>query len=219
MSIQNSIDRLNSIKERIRTNLVAQGITVPEDSALAEMAEQILSVAGEDGITPHIGDNGNWFVGEMDTGVRAEGKPGVHVGSNTPPVGTRVWVNPNGKRMDALPNPFSLILRGLAESDVLYDGSEEVIVDFGGMPEIEVPGASEAPEAPEDDGSDTSTRLYMRAYDGYIQYSEDGVLWEDVIAVDDLRGEDYVLTDVDRLLIASIVIDQLPKYSGEVEGA
>lgn len=52
MSIQNSIDRLNAIKARIRTNLVAQGITVPEDSVLEEMAEQILSVAGEPGYTP-----------------------------------------------------------------------------------------------------------------------------------------------------------------------
>lgn len=49
MSAQNSIDRLNAIKARIRTNLVAQGITVPEDSVLEEMAEQILSVAGEPG--------------------------------------------------------------------------------------------------------------------------------------------------------------------------
>lgn len=49
MSVQSQIDRLNAIKERIRTNLVAQGITVPEDTMLEEMAEQILSVAGEDG--------------------------------------------------------------------------------------------------------------------------------------------------------------------------
>lgn len=49
MSVQSSIERLNTIKARIRTNLVAQGITVPEDTVLSEMAEQILSVAGEDG--------------------------------------------------------------------------------------------------------------------------------------------------------------------------
>lgn len=49
MSVQSQIDRLNAIKQRIRTNLVAQGITVPEDTMLEEMATQILSVAGEDG--------------------------------------------------------------------------------------------------------------------------------------------------------------------------
>ena len=49
MSVRSSIDRLNSIKERIRVNLVAQGLTVPDDAMLSDMAEQILSVAGEDG--------------------------------------------------------------------------------------------------------------------------------------------------------------------------
>ena len=49
MSIQSEIDRLNSIKERIRTNLVAQGVTVPSDAVLSEMAEMVLSVAGEPG--------------------------------------------------------------------------------------------------------------------------------------------------------------------------
>lgn len=28
---------------------------------------------GKDGITPHIGENGNWFIGDIDTGVKAEG--------------------------------------------------------------------------------------------------------------------------------------------------
>lgn len=31
---------------------------------------------GEDGITPHIGSNGNWFIGEEDTGVKAKGEDG-----------------------------------------------------------------------------------------------------------------------------------------------
>jgi hypothetical protein len=33
---------------------------------------------GADGQTPHIGDNGNWFVGETDTGVLAAGVNGVN---------------------------------------------------------------------------------------------------------------------------------------------
>lgn len=36
---------------------------------------------GEDGITPHIGANGNWWVGETDTGVKAEGKDGKGIKS------------------------------------------------------------------------------------------------------------------------------------------
>ena len=31
---------------------------------------------GDDGITPHIGDNGNWWIGETDTGIRAQGPEG-----------------------------------------------------------------------------------------------------------------------------------------------
>lgn len=29
--------------------------------------------AGKDGLTPHIGNNGNWWIGETDTGVKVEG--------------------------------------------------------------------------------------------------------------------------------------------------
>lgn len=31
---------------------------------------------GADGITPHIGENGNWFIGDEDTGVKAKGEDG-----------------------------------------------------------------------------------------------------------------------------------------------
>ena len=32
---------------------------------------------GVDGITPHIGENGNWWIGDVDTGVKAAGQDGV----------------------------------------------------------------------------------------------------------------------------------------------
>jgi hypothetical protein len=32
---------------------------------------------GDDGVTPHIGPNGNWYIGETDTGVKAEGTDGA----------------------------------------------------------------------------------------------------------------------------------------------
>ena len=31
---------------------------------------------GTDGITPHIGENGNWFIGDQDTGIKAQGAKG-----------------------------------------------------------------------------------------------------------------------------------------------
>lgn len=41
---------------------------------------------GKDGITPHIGPNGNWFLGSTDTGVKAQGEDGY-----TPSRGTDYW--------------------------------------------------------------------------------------------------------------------------------
>ena len=32
---------------------------------------------GENGLTPYIGDNGNWFVGDVDLGVKAQGEQGI----------------------------------------------------------------------------------------------------------------------------------------------
>ena len=33
---------------------------------------------GENGVTPHIGENGNWFIGDTDTGVKAAGTNGTN---------------------------------------------------------------------------------------------------------------------------------------------
>ncbi len=39
--------------------------------------EWVDSLKGEDGISPEIGENGNWFIGSEDTGVKAEGIDGI----------------------------------------------------------------------------------------------------------------------------------------------
>lgn len=36
---------------------------------------------GKDGITPHIGENGNWWIGEKDTGVSATSGGGGNPGT------------------------------------------------------------------------------------------------------------------------------------------
>ena len=45
-------------------------------SQLGDDVTTIPGLPGDDGITPHIGENGNWFIGETDTGVLAEGQDG-----------------------------------------------------------------------------------------------------------------------------------------------
>lgn len=44
---------------------------------------------GADGITPHIGDNGNWFIGNDDTGKPSQGEQGAK--GDTPIKGTDYW--------------------------------------------------------------------------------------------------------------------------------
>ncbi len=46
------------------------------DDLTPEQQEQL---KGEDGITPHIGENGNWFSGDVDTNIKAQGPIGVGV--------------------------------------------------------------------------------------------------------------------------------------------
>lgn len=50
---------------------------------------------GADGVTPHIGDNGNWYLGDTDTGIAATGPTGPQgpagADGKTPVKGTDYW--------------------------------------------------------------------------------------------------------------------------------
>ena len=47
---------------------------------------------GSDGITPHIGDNGNWYIGSTDTGKPSRGEKGdTGAAGKTPVKGTDYW--------------------------------------------------------------------------------------------------------------------------------
>ena len=48
---------------------------------------------GTDGITPHIGENGNWYIGDVDTGISATGYATVPVASDTTLGGIKVGKN------------------------------------------------------------------------------------------------------------------------------
>ena len=58
---------------------------------------------GADGITPTIGENGNWYLGETDTGKPSRGEagpqglPGIYYGTTQPTGDTHpVWIDPDG---------------------------------------------------------------------------------------------------------------------------
>lgn len=76
----------NDVKARIvyfGTGISHPPVTIHEESIqYLEIDEfQVLKMigggAGEDGITPHIGINGNWYIGDTDTGIPAEGQDGL----------------------------------------------------------------------------------------------------------------------------------------------
>ncbi|MCL2370643.1 MAG: hypothetical protein FWC80_05400 [Firmicutes bacterium] len=56
-----------------------------------EEARELNGLPGLPGQTPHIGGNGNWWIGSTDTGVRAEGQDGNH-GQTPQIIGGYWWV-------------------------------------------------------------------------------------------------------------------------------
>lgn len=103
---------------------------------------------GKDGITPTIGENGNWYLGETDTGKPSRGADGAtgatgatgqkgtdgksayqyaveggYTGTETEFVAKLAQEMPT-----ALPNPNKLILSGAVTAE--YDGSEEVGIEI-----------------------------------------------------------------------------------------
>lgn len=66
---------------RLKEKLYQGGPTDLSDYYTREEIDALLDgiqqgTDGEDGITPHIGDNGNWYIGDADTGVKAQGTDG-----------------------------------------------------------------------------------------------------------------------------------------------
>jgi len=70
----------NPVKFQI-INISEHPATLSEDTKIkASIAifgvDEVQGEKGEDGITPEIGDNGNWWIGDHDTGVTAQGADG-----------------------------------------------------------------------------------------------------------------------------------------------
>ena len=60
---------LGEIADKLDADKLLEAI----NTALAQ-AKESGEFDGDPGISPHIGDNGNWFVGNTDTGVQAQGE-------------------------------------------------------------------------------------------------------------------------------------------------
>lgn len=73
-------------------------------------------VSGTNGITPHIGTNGNWWLGTTDTGKPSRGEKGE-------------------QGPDALPNPNALTIK-IGSTTVTYDGSSAQTVEIADGTEV-----------------------------------------------------------------------------------
>lgn len=65
----------------VDTGVCASGIPADSEEIRQAVNEYLENnppeaVSGKDGITPHIGENGNWFLGEEDTGLPSRGEDG-----------------------------------------------------------------------------------------------------------------------------------------------
>ena len=58
-----------------RTYVSGQTIITAEN--LNDIQDSIIALEKNDGITPHIGDNGNWYIGDTDTGKPSRGAAGA----------------------------------------------------------------------------------------------------------------------------------------------
>lgn len=103
--------------------------------------------AGADGVTPHIGDNGNWYIGVTDTGKPSRGEKGDPGATGKTAyqyavdggyAGTEAEFSQKlaEEMPDALPNPNALTFTGAAAGS--YDGSAPLSVEIpsgGGSPD------------------------------------------------------------------------------------
>lgn len=94
-----------------------------EESTVKKIVDEYLEEnPPADGLTPHIGDNGNWFLGETDSGVKAQGVDGQR-GSYI----LKVTLEPsaNTETIDGLTPPFKVrtakIMQdsGVSSNDIL----------------------------------------------------------------------------------------------------
>ena len=68
-------------------------IEFQKNNASLSFSENVLKGdKGDPGITPHIGENGNWYIGNTDTGKPSRGEKGLKGDKGDTPVkGTDYW--------------------------------------------------------------------------------------------------------------------------------
>ena len=74
---------VGTIGSKANDNVVVKSISVngqnPQTPTEGNVNINVQGVKGDDGITPHIGQNGHWWLGTTDTGVNATGNDGQSI--------------------------------------------------------------------------------------------------------------------------------------------
>lgn len=73
------IKNLSIVVNALQTNMYVTDVTILKAGYTITFSngQTITIKAGQDGLTPYIGSNGNWWIGSTDTGVSAEGSNGT----------------------------------------------------------------------------------------------------------------------------------------------
>ncbi len=128
------------------------GETVITAKNLNEIQDSIIALegtAGADGVTPHIGDNGNWYIGSTDTGKPSRGATGATgpqglkgetgTGGKTPIKGTDYWTAADKQEIvnsviAALPDGTDSLY---ARIDEQHDGTKYDPIPYSGNMALE----------------------------------------------------------------------------------
>lgn len=98
---------ISDVNEGQPTKLIGVKTPTDADTNAAATVEYVEAKVASGGITPTIGDNGNWYIGPTDTGKPsrgekgADGAPGIYYGATQPTGDTHpVWIDPGGDHDD-----------------------------------------------------------------------------------------------------------------------
>ncbi len=99
-------DSVSDKRYNINTYAPRSGLVVGADGRLYDLVALIKGIGGsgtgQDDVTPHIGDNGHWYLGDTDTGVAAQGPVGPQGNPGYTPVrGVDYWTADDQAAMDA----------------------------------------------------------------------------------------------------------------------
>ena len=134
---------------------------------------------GADGVTPHIGDNGNWYLGTTDTGKPSRGEPGLQG-----PVGPVGPQGPRGEKGEDAAADRTLGLTGATVGQI----AKITAVDASG-----VPTAWSPVDMPSCGGSN-----WVKVYDGSNTITEEISVFEVDLTKSDPMKEFQLLLKLDK---------------------